>query len=187
MLKQDFCSIIPITASILVFIFLEKQDHACQLCLTRLFVKTMLKPTLLIHRIKTMFSYIIWLNSEWEQLRYVQDCVSWAQGQKVIKYVCRHTKLAVDLKFIFSRISLLLFFKQRYMGFNWNSARYLFLKSETKFQMPGQKALIWDPAMVSMIKTQLIIRQNVNKVKIQKFLLFFNCGLVLFVFLVLGV
>ena len=121
-----------------------------------------------------MFSYIIWLNSEWEQLRYVQDCVSWAQGQKVIKYVCRHTKLAVDLKLIFSRISLLLFFKQSYIGFNWNRAGYLFLKSETKFQTPCQKALIWDPAMVSMIKTQLTIRQNVNKVKIQISLLFFQ-------------
>ena len=40
--------------------------------------------------------------------------------------------------------------------------------------------------MVSMIKTQLTIRQNVNKVKIQTFLLFFNFGCVLFVFLAIG-
>ena len=69
----------------------------------------------------------------------------------------------------------------------WQFAGYIFLKSETKFETPDQKALIWDPAIVYMIKTQLIIRQNVNKVKIQIFLLFFNCGLVLFIFLALGV
>ena len=40
--------------------------------------------------------------------------------------------------------------------------------------------------MVSMIKTQLTIRQNVNKVKIQISLLFFNFGCVLFVFLAIG-
>ena len=56
----------------------------------------------------------------------------------------------------------------------WQSAGYVFLKSETKFQTPDKKALIWDPVMVSMIKTQLTIRQNVNKVKIQISLLFFQ-------------
>ena len=66
------------------------------------------------------------------------------------------------------------------------SAGYIFLRYEIKFQTPDEKALIWHPAMVSMIKTQLTIRQNVNKVKIKKCLLFFNCGLVLFVFLALG-
>ena len=56
----------------------------------------------------------------------------------------------------------------------WHSAGYVFLKSETRFQTPMKKALIWDPAMVSMTKTLLTIRQNVNKVKIQKLLLFFQ-------------
>ena len=55
-----------------------------------------------------------------------------------------------------------------------HSAGYFFLRFETKFQTPGKKALIWDPVMVSMIKIQLMIRQNVNKVKIQKLLLFFQ-------------
>ena len=68
----------------------------------------------------------------------------------------------------------------------WLSAGYIFLKSETKFQTPVKKALIWDPAIVSMIKTQLTIRQNVNKNKIQKFHFFSNCGLVLFAFLAIG-
>ena len=49
-----------------------------------------------------------------------------------------------------------------------------------------KKSLIRDPAMVSMTKTQLTIRQNVNKLKIQKFHFFSNFGLVLFVFLAVG-
>ena len=56
----------------------------------------------------------------------------------------------------------------------WHSVGYVFLNHETRFQTAGQKALIWHPAMVSMIKTQLTIRQNVNKVKIQISLLFFQ-------------
>ena len=56
----------------------------------------------------------------------------------------------------------------------WQSARYIFLKSETRFKTPGKKSLIWDPAMVSMTKTQLTIRQNKKRVKIQKFHLFFQ-------------
>jgi hypothetical protein len=56
----------------------------------------------------------------------------------------------------------------------WQSAQYIFLKSETRFKTPGKKSLIWDPAMVSMTKTQLTIRQNKKRVKIQKFHLFFQ-------------
>ena len=59
----------------------------------------------------------------------------------------------------------------------WQSARYIFLKSETRFKTPGKKSLIWDPAMVSITKTQLTIRQNINNVKIQKFPLFFQLRL----------
>ena len=62
----------------------------------------------------------------------------------------------------------------------WPSARYIFLKSETRYQTSGQDVIIWDPAMVSIIKTQLTIRQNINKVKIQKFLLFFQLHLSFF-------
>ena len=64
----------------------------------------------------------------------------------------------------------------------WHSAGYVFLKSETKFQTPDKKALIWDPVLVSMIKTQLTIRQNVIKVMIQISFLFVNFRLVLLVF-----
>ena len=56
----------------------------------------------------------------------------------------------------------------------WPSAGYFFLKSEQRFQTRGQKSLIWDPVMVSMTKTQLTIRQNVQKNKIQKFHFFFQ-------------
>ena len=56
----------------------------------------------------------------------------------------------------------------------WPSAGYFFLKSEQRFQTRGQKSLIWDPVMVSMTKTQLTIRQNINKNKIQKFHFFFQ-------------
>ena len=58
-------------------------------CLSTLFDKTVCQDhvkTNLIHRIKTMFSYIIWLNSEWEQLRYIQDCVPWVQSKS--KKIC---------------------------------------------------------------------------------------------------
>jgi hypothetical protein len=58
----------------------------------------------------------------------------------------------------------------------WQSARYICLKSETRFKTLGPNVIIWDPAMVSITKTQLTIRQNINKVKIQKFHFFFNCG-----------
>ena len=63
-----------------------------------------------------------------------------------------------------------------------HSAGYFFLRFETKFQMPDKKALIWGPVMVSMIKTQLTIRQNVIKVMIQISFLFVNFRLVLLVF-----
>ena len=45
----------------------------------------------------------------------------------------------------------------------WQSAGYFFLISEQRFQTLMQKSLIWNPAMVSMTKTQLTIRQNVKK------------------------
>ena len=56
----------------------------------------------------------------------------------------------------------------------WQSAGYICLKSETRFETLGPNVIIWDPAMVSITKTQLTIRQNINRVKIQKFHLFFQ-------------
>ena len=56
----------------------------------------------------------------------------------------------------------------------WQSAGYFFLKFESRFWTGTKKSLIWHPAMVSMTKTQLTIRQNVNKLKIQKFHFFFQ-------------
>ena len=49
----------------------------------------------------------------------------------------------------------------------WQSPWYNFLKSETKFEILCQNIIIWDPAMVSLTKIQLTIRQDINKV--QKF------------------
>ena len=48
----------------------------------------------------------------------------------------------------------------------WQCVQYIFLKSETSFKILGNNVVICHPAMVSMSKTQLTIRQNINQTMI---------------------